>query len=230
MAPTLIEPGTLKEVPVDLPELALSTVGITDPAEVRRISDARYALRRARIMADPRLSDAMKQWYLERTIWENDDAAAEFDWNPGTIRKLRHATERLTGWSSSAYPDLDARQPHIGVEAGRLREWAEQRGSHDVNPADGKLIKRPGGPRHGRARANRGDRNKPGYELGSERVEKKHVPFGPRRKYTEEHIARLRELAGQGRTDEQIAAEIGEPFTDADKVQRLRQKHRIRRS
>jgi hypothetical protein len=209
---------------VELRETALSTVGVTDPAEFARIREERYRLRAERINADPGLSPQMKRWMLDRTIWNARTAARECGWDEGYISKMSARTADTVGWSVSACPDLDTPE---GAEAGRWREWTEWRGSHDTNVADGKLVKRPA-MRHGRARSASSSRNKPSYVLGTPRVGKKDAPFGRPKQYTEEHIAQITSLVADGLNDEQIAERMGEPFT-ADKIQRLRWKHKIRR-
>ncbi len=210
-----------------LHETELSTVGITDPAEITRIRDQRFLLRQARIMADPNLDDRLKVWMLDRQIWDTERAADEFGWGKSNVWDLRRVTDEFGPNHASAYPDLD-NEPgtaESGVEAGRLREWAERRGSHIIDPETGKLSKRPA-MRHGRTRADRGNLNKASHKLGTPRKGKKGTAPGPRRRYSEEDVARIRTLAGQFLNDEQIAQRLGEPFT-AKIVERLRQTNEI---
>lgn len=217
---------------MDFRETSLSTVGVTDPAEIARIREERFKLRQARILSDPHLDPRMQAWLLDREIWTVRRTAEETGWSEAYIWALRRATAEHEGWHVSAFPDLDneAGTADSGAEAGRVREWTEWRGSHDTNPETGKLAKRPA-TRHGRARADRSTRNKPGYQLGTPRADKKGTGFGPRRKYTEEHLQKIVDLAAEGLRDEQIAERMNELFPDPDvvfdagKVQRLRWKH-----
>ncbi len=207
---------------MELREIELSTVGITDPAEIARIREERFLLRQARIMADPNLSDELKEWFLERTIWNTEVASDEFGWGKSNVWDLRRVTDEFGPNHAGAYPDLD-NEPgtaESGVEAGRLREWAEKRGSHIVNPKTGKLAKRPP-MRHGRTRSDRGNLNKANHVLGTPRKGKKGTPPGPRRRYTDEDVAKIRQLAGEFLNDEEIAERLGEPFTRRV-VERLR--------
>lgn len=213
---------------MDIRENELSTVGVTDPAEIARIREERFLLRQARILADTHLGAALQAWFLDREIWNGKRAAAEFGWkSESNVWDLRRVTEEFGPQHSGAYPDLDneAGTAEAGVEAGRLREWAEQRGSHTVDPATGKLIKRPA-MRHGRKRADRGNLNKRSHVLGTPRKGKKGTPAGPRRKYSAGDVDRIRGFAAEGLNDETIAARLGEPFT-AKIVERLRWTNRI---
>lgn len=207
---------------MDIRENELSTVGVTDPAEIARIREVRYQLRYARIMADPNLDPRLKEWFLDREIWNTDRTADECGWGKSNVWDLRRVTDEYGPQHPGSFCDLD-NEPgtaESGAEAGRVREWAEKRGSHLTDPDTGKLEKRPP-MRHGRGRADRGSLNKAGHVHGTPRKGKKGTPPGPKRRYSLEDVERIRSLAGEFLNDEEIAARLGKPFTKTV-VERLR--------
>ncbi len=134
--------------------------------------EARFQKRKARIEADPNLDPRLKQWYLDRTIWGNLQAADELSVTPQRITDLRggRVSNRRPRPHPSMAPEVDtiegyiADMPQPGSEAGAWREWAVKRGSHDINRDTGKLTKRPwrvGRPRIARPTLSKKHKSKP---------------------------------------------------------------------
>lgn len=136
-------------------------MGRVDEAALAETREKRFLTRQARIQADLKLDSRIKGWYLDRTIWDTNTAARELGISAHRISDLRggRATTRRTPPHPAAFPEMDtvegytANVPSPGVEAGRVREWAVQRGTHLLDPETGELTKtssRHGRPRHDR--------------------------------------------------------------------------------
>jgi hypothetical protein len=140
--------------------------------------EARFAKRRAIILADPDLDPRVAQWYLDREIWDTSRAAREMGIRPQRVTELRggRTSSRRRHPHPGMLPQIDVIVGYIadvaqpGVEAGALREWLVERGSHRLDRATGKLIKVPW--RVGRSRADRPTLSKP-HRAGTPRKGKK---------------------------------------------------------
>jgi hypothetical protein len=124
--------------------------------------DFRFARRAHRIGPDPTLDRRIKALYLDRTVWDSRRCGEELGIGTHRIFELRggRAATRREPPHPAAFPTMDvvlgyvAGVPSPGVEAGRVREWAVQRGTHMLDPATGKLVKKES-LRHGRSRSGR---------------------------------------------------------------------------
>ncbi len=138
----------------------------TDLEELARVREARFEARRTRIEADNTLDPRIKVLYLDRTIWDNTRCADELGVIPNRVSMMRTGVRKKTRQRPhpALLPDKDTvegmRAGHelAGVEAGRVREWAVQRGTHDLDPETGKLIRREV-PTQGRPRSERPSRS-----------------------------------------------------------------------
>ncbi len=138
----------------------------TDLEALARLREERFQARRARIEADAALDPRIKALYLDREIWDNQRCATELGVGATRVSMMRTGIRKRTRERPhpALLPDRDTvegvRAGHEldGIEAGRIREWAVMRGTHDLNPKNGKLIRREV-PTHGRPRAQRPNRS-----------------------------------------------------------------------
>lgn len=146
-----------------------------DEAEMARIQasmtelrDARYAARKAVLDADPHIDPRRRELYLDRELWDTRRCAREMSIGAHRISELRGGRKTAAGVElpvksgphPGVFPDSDGPPmkvsfgiPSYGVEAGRVRQWAEQRGYHTLDLETGALVKtraRHGRPRHDR--------------------------------------------------------------------------------
>lgn len=140
--------------------------------------EARFAKRKAIIDADPDLDERVKRWYLDREIWDTSRVAREMGIRPQRVTELRggRSVSRRRHPHPGMLPQIDTVVGYIadvaqpGVEAGAIREWLVERGSHRLDRETGKLIKVPW--RVGRSRAERPTLSKP-HRAGTPRKGKK---------------------------------------------------------
>jgi hypothetical protein len=175
----LVPDGVWKDA--DLEQLAINFVGKPEDRDkfiadfqdwLARLAverEERFLKRQADILDDPTLDDRHKALYLDRQIWGNERIAAELGMNVQRIDELRggRASARRPQPHPSAFPPADAvigwvylGEFMLGNEAGAVRRWVEQRGSHRIFDRTGAvLVTVPW--RAGRPRANRGTLSKP---------------------------------------------------------------------
>ncbi len=134
----------------------------TDLEELARVRQARFEQRRARFNRDTHLDPRVKALYLDRTVWNTARVAAALgitEHRVTMIKTGRRKPGRLAP-HPAVLPDIDtvdgviADKEQWGIEAGRVREWAVQRGTHRLDPETGELIKEAGST-HGRPRSDR---------------------------------------------------------------------------
>lgn len=126
------------------------------------VREARYRQRRARFNRNSTMDPRVKALYLDRTVWNTADIAKALGVGEHRVTLMKTGT-RKPGRSAphpSVLPDIDvvngwvADKEKWGIEAGRVREWAVQRGTHRLDPETGELIK-VAGATHGRPRSER---------------------------------------------------------------------------
>lgn len=138
----------------------------TDLEALARLREERFQGRRARIEADRNLDPRIKAFYLDREIWDNQRCAKELGIGATRVSMLRTSLRKKTREHPhpAMLPERDtvegvrAGRELPGVEAGRVREWAVQRGTHDIDLKTGTLIRREV-PTHGRPRSERPSRS-----------------------------------------------------------------------
>lgn len=155
-----VHPDVISTLTVSAPEEGGRVT--TDLEALARVREQRFQQRRARIDADAKLDPRIKALYLDRTPWNTTRCAEELCISEGRISVMRTRARKKTRESPhpSVFPDRDTVEGVLagveapGVEAGRVREWAVQRGTHELDPVTGKLIKLEGST-HGRPRSAR---------------------------------------------------------------------------
>lgn len=134
----------------------------TDLGELARARQARFERRRVRFERDSRLDPRVKALYLDRTVWNTARVAEALGITEQRVTMMktgRRKPGRLTP-HPAVLPDIDTVEGTVadkelwGIEAGRVREWAVQRGTHRLDPETGLLIKEAGAT-HGRPRSER---------------------------------------------------------------------------
>jgi hypothetical protein len=150
---------------------------VDELAQLADEREQRYRQREARILADITLDARLKELYLDRTLWSNADIATYMGVKPQRVNELRggRAAGRRPRPHPSMLPPNDAvigyvpglQEFEAGTEAGAVREWLDQRGSHEVDRETTKAEKVPW--RVGRPRADRST------------LSKAHVPGTPRK-------------------------------------------------
>lgn len=146
------------------------------PEELAERRERRFRERRRRLQADPCTDPRLLTWYLDRALWSLKDIAREADIGGHRIALLRAGVKMIDG-----QPVPVRRYPHPSVfidpdywdnprspryEAGRVRQFLEQRGNHHLDLDTGKLKRVRS--RVGRPRAIRNTLSKP-HEPGAPR-------------------------------------------------------------
>jgi hypothetical protein len=149
-------------VTIDAPGKEAGSRMRTDLEELARVRQARFERRQARFERNSRLDPRVKALYLDRTVWNTAAIAAALGIKEHRVTLLKTSVRkrgRLTP-HPAVLPDIDTVEGYIadkelwGIEAGRVREWAVQRGTHRLDPETGALIKESGAT-HGRPRSER---------------------------------------------------------------------------
>jgi len=147
---------------IDAPDKETGSRMRTDLEELARAREARFKQRRRRFNRDDRMDPRVKALYLDRTVWNIARIAEALGVGEHRVTLMKTST-RKPGRSAphpSVLPDIDtvdgwvADKERWGIEAGRVREWAVQRGTHRLDPETGELIKETGAT-HGRPRSER---------------------------------------------------------------------------
>ncbi len=135
-----------------------------DLEELARVREERFQARKARLDADTTIDPRRRYFYLDRTPWDTKRCGEELGIGSHRVSEMRGGRRETgaparTGPHPSIFPEVATLAkvtfgvPSYGVEAGRVREWAEKRGLHVMDLETGKLVKtrvRHGRPRHDR--------------------------------------------------------------------------------
>ncbi len=123
-------------------------------ANLARLREERFLDREARILADPDMDPRVKALYLDRTLCDTAAVARELGISAQRVTIMKTGVRKPgrlmpPGPHPGFIPDFDVITGRSGdsdrwaIELGRLREWVVWKGTHRLDPATGKLVKRP---------------------------------------------------------------------------------------